>query len=1066
MKKFLLLMIAVAVVALYSSATKIYVCGTKITGTTSFNVTDENGNVGTVSYNDYNRTLTISNVNYIKTGSSNNGISVDEVSGDLTIILEGTVTFDIKDADAVLCKSGKTTYINVIGTSTFICRSNSHAGLKLQNGNVILQGTGYLDVENLYGGHAIKGGAGTEQLTFNIKKCYVYSADNRLYNLGKVTINPTGTYGSDDFSTKITLQQQGSGSYAPAANISSWSPGTNVKIFSPLEYYGYSITNLTSTVFTPQVIISDITPVAVINSTYFPDANFRSYLMGLYSKGYITTSDVNARTSMSPSSQNILTLQGIGYFNKLTTLNCSSNGISQLDLSALTSLTTLNASSNQLTSINLPSSLETLNLSNNKKFTTFNMCNKSALKSVDLSECTGVTSLSMYNNTAMTTLNVSNCSALTSLSCYNDKLSSLNLSGCSSLTTLDCHSNQLTSISNIPTSVQTLNCSSNKFSGTFSLTGRSALTSFDISNNPSLTTVNVYSNSALTSLNVQNCSAMTTLQCYSNKLSSLYLTGCSALVYLSCQSNQITSLSNLPTSLQTIYCNDNKLSGTFDVINRSALKTLDIKNNPNLTTLNCYSNGLTSLNVQNCSAMTTLQCYSNQLTSLNFTGCSALTTLDCHSNQLTTLSNIPSSVQTLNCSSNKFSGTFQLVGRSALKSFDISSNPNITTLDCYSNALTSLSVTNCSAMTKIYCYNNQLTSLNFSGCSALYYLDCENNKLTSLSISNNTALKEVYAGHNQISTAPAFSSGNQSTLEILVLNDNKLTSFTAQNFTKLWGLYLADNPNLTLVKVTNNSALKTLQVFNCPALTTLTCYSNALTSGNTSSGFCFTGSNAITNFNCYNNQLTSLDVSSLSNLTELKCYNNKITSLNVSNKTKLTELRCNYNQIPSLNVQGCSALTYMDCGANQLYSLSVQGCNSLTELNCCLNQITESGANTLVNSLRTIPAGSQGTLNFVAPGYSNSGVAEANVITAAQVITARNKRWIPMKFVNSQWVEIPVSIVGDVDGDGFVTSADVTALYNYMLNNDSSAIVNGDQDGDGNITSADVTVVYNILLGQ
>ena len=55
---------------------------------------------------------------------------------------------------------------------------------------------------------------------------------------------------------------------------------------------------------------------------------------------------------------------------------------------------------------------------------------------------------------------------------------------------------------------------------------------------------------------------------------------------------------------------------------------------------------------------------------------------------------------------------------------------------------------------------------------------------------------------------------------------------------------------------------------------------------------------------------------------------------------------------------------------------------------------------------------------------------------------------------------------GDVDGDGTVTAADVTVLYNYLLNNDSSALVNGDQDGDGFITAGDVTVVYNILLGN
>ena len=69
--------------------------------------------------------------------------------------------------------------------------------------------------------------------------------------------------------------------------------------------------------------------------------------------------------------------------------------------------------------------------------------------------------------------------------------------------------------------------------------------------------------------------------------------------------------------------------------------------------------------------------------------------------------------------------------------------------------------------------------------------------------------------------------------------------------------------------------------------------------------------------------------------------------------------------------------------------------------------------------------------------------------------------------VNEVFVEGDiVSVVGDVNGDGNVTAADVTAIYNWLLNNDDSSIVNGDQNGDGNITAADVTSVYNILLGN
>ena len=56
--------------------------------------------------------------------------------------------------------------------------------------------------------------------------------------------------------------------------------------------------------------------------------------------------------------------------------------------------------------------------------------------------------------------------------------------------------------------------------------------------------------------------------------------------------------------------------------------------------------------------------------------------------------------------------------------------------------------------------------------------------------------------------------------------------------------------------------------------------------------------------------------------------------------------------------------------------------------------------------------------------------------------------------------------LGDVNGDGIVSSVDVTALYNYLLNNDDSAIVNGDLDGDGVITAGDIVIIYNILLGN
>ena len=57
-------------------------------------------------------------------------------------------------------------------------------------------------------------------------------------------------------------------------------------------------------------------------------------------------------------------------------------------------------------------------------------------------------------------------------------------------------------------------------------------------------------------------------------------------------------------------------------------------------------------------------------------------------------------------------------------------------------------------------------------------------------------------------------------------------------------------------------------------------------------------------------------------------------------------------------------------------------------------------------------------------------------------------------------------IVEDVDGDGYITSADVTAIYEIMLGISNTFESTADVDGDGYITSADVTLLFSILLGE
>ena len=65
------------------------------------------------------------------------------------------------------------------------------------------------------------------------------------------------------------------------------------------------------------------------------------------------------------------------------------------------------------------------------------------------------------------------------------------------------------------------------------------------------------------------------------------------------------------------------------------------------------------------------------------------------------------------------------------------------------------------------------------------------------------------------------------------------------------------------------------------------------------------------------------------------------------------------------------------------------------------------------------------------------------------------------------WSEFANIVVeGDVNNDEAVNSADVTAIYNFLLDGGQEAPATYDVDGDGVVTTADVTAIYNVILGE
>ena len=326
----------------------------------------------------------------------------------------------------------------------------------------------------------------------------------------------------------------------------------------------------------------------------FEDSNFETFCLWNFDSnkdGQISIGEVDKITELDISRKNISTIPEIQYFTSLTTLDCSNNQLTSLDMSGCTSLQTLNCSNNQLTSLDVSgyTSLQTLNC---------NHCN------------------------SMTFLNVSGCTNLTTLDCSNNFLESLDVSGCTSLQTLDGNWNLWTSLDvSGCTSLQTLNCNQ-----------CNSIESLNVSGCTSLMTLNCKNCLSPLSLNASGCTSLAKFDYRRYKeddtqFTYLNMSGCTNLRYLDFGGHPLTYLNvSGCTNLEELNCkyNDN-------------LTFLDASKCVSLKILECGSLKLSSLNVSECTKLWNLDCRSNQLTSLNVDGCTNLDILDCGNNQLTSL---------------------------------------------------------------------------------------------------------------------------------------------------------------------------------------------------------------------------------------------------------------------------------------------------------------------------------------------------------------------------------------------------------------------------------------------
>ncbi|EAD6942904.1 internalin [Listeria monocytogenes] len=343
---------------------------------------------------------------------------------------------------------------------------------------------------------------------------------------------------------------------------------------------------------------------------WFPDDNFASEVaaaFGMQTTDNISEEQLATLTSLDCHYSSISDMSGIEKLTGLTSLNFSSNNITNIDLSKNTRLTHLECASNKLASLNI-----------------------SILKELTYLDCDG---------NKLSNLDVSQNPLLTYLKCSRNNLTVLDISQNIQLTQLQCNVNKITNLDVKPhTQLTYLNCANNK------------LTNLDVSRNVLLTNLYCEFNS-IDELDLNQNTQLNILDCSSNKLAELDVTPLLQLTYLDCDWNDLAEL-NVSTlsNLTSLSCSHTELT-ELDVTHNTKLTSLTCDGNEKITKLNlslnkqllrlmCQSTSVTELDLSNNTQLTDLTLNNSELTKLDLSHNAKLKNLDCLNNSIQDFSSL------------------------------------------------------------------------------------------------------------------------------------------------------------------------------------------------------------------------------------------------------------------------------------------------------------------------------------------------------------------------------------------------------------------------------------------
>nr|WP_314839697.1 T9SS type A sorting domain-containing protein [uncultured Flavobacterium sp.] len=699
--------------------------------------------------------------------------------------------------------------------------------------------------------------------------------------------------------------------------------------------------------------------------TLIPDSKFEDKLIALGidrdgKNGKVATESISTVTSLDVNTSGITNLSGIQDFVALTSLNCSRNQLTTLDVSKNVALSNLNSYQNRLITLDVSK-----NIALNYLF-----CSENQLTTLDISQNINLTELYCQKN-LLSSLDVSKNVTLKEFYCSSNKLTTLDVSKNIALINFYCDSNQLTTLDvskNI--ALVQFNCSSNNLTSLNLKNGKNTLLISSI--------ISLVSNRDLRCIVVDNIAYANTNWATKKDATALFSS-------FDCSSITIIPDTKFEDKLIALGIDTDGKNGLVLNSSIAAITTLDVSNSTiadlkgiegftSLTTLNCSGNQLKKLDLSKNTTITTLNCSNNPtlicIQVANLTTAASWTTtkdvtasfsLDCTIYTLIPDTKFEEKLIALGIDRDGKNGKVATESIATITSLSLSSSSitnltgiqdfiSLVSLECFGNNITSLDVSKNISLKYLGCTATKLITLDLSKNVALTTFYCSNSQLTSLNIKNgkntlittnsinlvgNPNLKcilvddETYANANWSTKKDATASFNSTDCTPYTLIpdgrfEDRLIVLGIDTDGKNGKVKTASIELLTDLSIINAGIKDLTGIQDFKALKTLICNANELTTIDLSKNI------ALTELYCNNNLITTLDVSKNINLSYLACFDNQIAVLDVSKNVLLKTLSARNNKIASLDLSKNVLLETLICKDNVLTTLNLKnGKNTL-----------------------------------------------------------------------------------------------------------------------------------------